>query len=69
MTHTEAEFLKGLAQLTLKHGIAIGGCGCCGSPWLRKLEAEERAPEYGYAVSSSFDFSAEYLTWTKEEEE
>jgi hypothetical protein len=28
------QFLDELAELTRKHGIAIGGCGCCGSPWL-----------------------------------
>ncbi len=27
-------FLLELRELTIKHGIAIGGCGCCGSPWL-----------------------------------
>ena len=31
-------FLKGLAALTSKYGIAIGGCGCCGSPYLRDGE-------------------------------
>ena len=29
-----AEFLKELAELTIKHGVSIGGCGCCGSPGL-----------------------------------
>ena len=28
------QFLTGLAELTSRHGIAIGGCGCCGSPAL-----------------------------------
>lgn len=27
-------FLLELRELSRKHGIAIGGCGCCGSPWL-----------------------------------
>lgn len=27
-------FLKDLTKLTKKHGIAIGGCGCCESPFL-----------------------------------
>jgi hypothetical protein len=31
-----AAFLAELAALTEKHGIRIGGCGCCGSPWLDK---------------------------------
>ena len=28
------QFLEELTALTKKHGFAIGGCGCCGSPWL-----------------------------------
>jgi len=27
-------FILELSELTRKYGIAIGGCGCCGSPWL-----------------------------------
>lgn len=29
-----AAFLQELTALTRKHKIAIGGCGCCGSPFL-----------------------------------
>lgn len=28
------EFLTELTKLTDKYGIEIGGCGCCGSPWI-----------------------------------
>ena len=28
------DFLQELAKLTDKYGIEVGGCGCCGSPWL-----------------------------------
>lgn len=28
------EFLKELSKLSRKHGVYIGGCGCCGSPFL-----------------------------------
>ena len=28
------EFLKELTELSKKYGIFIGGCGCCGSPFL-----------------------------------
>jgi len=31
-------FLAELTELSRKHRIAIGGCGCCGSPWLFDLE-------------------------------
>lgn len=27
-------FLEKLSELSLSYGIAIGGCGCCGSPYL-----------------------------------
>lgn len=27
-------FLEELKELTLSYGIVIGGCGCCGSPYL-----------------------------------
>ena len=27
-------FLTELTRLTKKYGYEIGGCGCCGSPWV-----------------------------------
>ncbi len=38
---TEADkkaFLAELSQLSNKYGVGIGGCGCCGSPFLTKHE-------------------------------
>jgi len=35
-------FLADLSELTRKHGIRIGGCGCCGSPWACALEPDGR---------------------------
>ena len=29
------QFLKELKELCDKHGAALGGCGCCGSPWAK----------------------------------
>ena len=41
------KFLEDLSLLTHKYGISIGGCGCCGSPWIDgiheiKLEGDEK---------------------------
>lgn len=33
----QAAFLAELTELSRRHRIAIGGCGCCGSPWLTEL--------------------------------
>jgi len=32
------EFLNELSKLSEKYNIGIGGCGCCGSPFLYNLE-------------------------------
>ena len=32
-------FLKELTELTQKYGLEIGGCGCCGSPWVLEIES------------------------------
>jgi hypothetical protein len=34
-------FLRDLHELTQMHGIAIGGCGCCGSPYLYEVNPSE----------------------------
>lgn len=42
------EFLKELSELTQKHGFVIGGCGCCGSPWIGDFKNEFDADELHY---------------------
>lgn len=34
MTPNEIDFMEKLVKLTQETGVAIGGCGCCGSPRL-----------------------------------
>jgi hypothetical protein len=34
-------FLKELAELTDKYGLAVNGCGCCGSPWIYDVKSGE----------------------------
>ena len=34
------EFLEELAELSNKYKIVIGGCGCCGSPFIYGLNEE-----------------------------
>ena len=37
MTTDVGMFLEELTALSKKHGVWIGGCGCCGSPYLGDL--------------------------------
>ena len=54
MTHEEQQaamkqFLVGLEKLTRETGIAIGGTGDMGAPWMCALLPNELGPEYGYS--------------------
>jgi hypothetical protein len=44
--HEKRVFLE-LALLSGKHGIAIGGCGCCESPYLYSVECKGSYVEEG----------------------
>lgn len=50
-------FLADLSALTKKHGIVIGGCGCCGSPYLTEPIEGKREGHY------TTDKSDDCLTW------
>jgi len=50
-------FLLELSDLTARHKIVIGGCGCCGSPSLYELREEDLGP---YAVKANLD-DLEYM--------
>lgn len=32
------KFLEELSELSNKYGFEIGGCGCCGSPWVQEID-------------------------------
>ena len=55
MTDNEKQFVLELRALSEKYKIKIGGCGCCGSPYLLPMNPEEAAPDAGYAVDESGD--------------
>lgn len=38
---TREKFLEELKELTRKYQLVIGGCGCCGSPWVEFLPDDE----------------------------
>jgi GTPase involved in cell partitioning and DNA repair len=39
MTDEQQEaLLADLTELSRKHGIKIGGCGCCGSPYFTEMD-------------------------------
>jgi hypothetical protein len=48
----EKIFLIGLEELTRKTGVIIGGCGCCGSPFLTNAEYNKLDSRAGYAHGS-----------------
>jgi hypothetical protein len=55
------KFLADLTTLTLKHKIAIGGCGCCGSPYLVELGGYLKE-KGAYTIDHD-----EYLRWPEKE--
>ena len=60
ITEKERQFILELNCLTRKHRIKIGGCGCCGSPFLEEIE-KEPGPNDGYACDGSTE-----LEWIAE---
>jgi hypothetical protein len=55
------KFIAALTALSTTHGFKIGGCGCCGSPWVRK---ESKAGHY--SMPNDTDEDIDNLEWVKE---
>jgi hypothetical protein len=51
------KFLEELTTLTKKYKLEIGGCGCCGSPYVEKTQDEH--PYLKYTTNDKGD----YLTY------
>jgi hypothetical protein len=56
------EFLDGLTELSLKTGVTIGGCGCCGSPYTTN---ESIKGKYSYNI---IDDDVEDVCWDEYKE-
>lgn len=58
------EFLTELTKLTYKYEFQIGGCGCCGSPWVtsdgrdggNRLEWDEEKGCYRIDLYDGYDY-------------
>lgn len=44
----EKEFIKDLTKLSRRYGVQIGGCGCCGSPFLGDIQKDQQGGSYEY---------------------
>jgi hypothetical protein len=64
LSRNQVKFLLGLRELTLKYGVAIGGCGCCNSPYLYEVKVQkdgESKSESGYIVDSPHGDNLKFL--------
>jgi len=55
MSPDEKAFLIGLSKLTRETGVKIGGCGCCGSPFLGEAKDTSEQSGYVYEPEAGFD--------------
>lgn len=69
MTKMQKEFLMGLTLLTKTTGIAIKGCGCCGSPYLEgDIKVDDHEYHYFEFINSNDkEGYIENLEWRKKE--
>ena len=59
MTRAEREFLDDLTQLSRAHGVTIGGCGCCGSPFFGEADKAHLGAYIVGVGSSDLEFMIE----------
>jgi hypothetical protein len=66
LTDRHHEFVRELTALTLKHGLIIAGCGCCGSPYLRETDEDDDGTHYVIDLDA---YSSETLSlcWVEDE--
>ena len=59
MTRAEREFLDDLTQLSRNHGVTIGGCGCCGSPFFGETDKAHTGAYIVGTGASDLEFMTE----------
>ena len=48
LTDKQIKFIVGLNKLTRETGVLIGGCGCCGSPFIYDASEDDLGDKSGY---------------------
>jgi len=56
-------FLVALRALTIEHGIAVSGCGCCGSPSLEPVDVSDSMAGYAYRDFLQWVTPADEYAW------